>query len=118
MDREELTPRKRENRVAKNASGFLVRLSAQEEWFPKRPSQWGTADAGSEEPSVENPELNGSPFLARRGPYIAMHATPTAKDFFFANFYLPVHSPAFIYLFIYFFAKPLLSFSCVGCGYH
>ena len=29
------------------------------------------------------------------GQYIAMHATLTVKDFFLANVYLPVHSPAF-----------------------
>ena len=43
------------------------------------------------------------------GLYIAMHATPTARDFSLANFYSPVHLPAV-------FPKPLLSFSCVGCG--
>ena len=29
------------------------------------------------------------------GQHIAVHATPTARDFFLANFYLLVHSPAF-----------------------
>ena len=29
------------------------------------------------------------------GQYVAMHATLTARDFFLANFYLSVHSPAF-----------------------
>ena len=37
------------------------------------------------------------------GPYIAMHAMPTARDFFLAIVYLPVHSLAFI-------LKPLPSF--------
>ena len=40
------------------------------------------------DPSVKNPELKGSPFKAWSvGQYIAMHATPTARDFFLANFY-------------------------------
>ena len=45
------------------------------------------------------------------GPYIAIHATLTARDFFLANFYL---SGPFTCI----FPKPLPIFSCVGCGYH
>ena len=36
---------------------------------------------------VENTELEGSPFKAWVGQYIAIHATLTARDFFLANFY-------------------------------
>ena len=43
------------------------------------------------------------------GQYIAIHDTLTARDFFLANFYLPVHSLAFL-------PKPLPSFFCVSCG--
>ena len=45
------------------------------------------------------------------GQYITMHATFTARDFFLANFY---PSGPFICI----FPKPLLSFSCVGCGWN
>ena len=41
------------------------------------------------------------------GQYIAIHATLTARDFFLANFYSFVQSPAF-------FPKPLLSFSMLA----
>ena len=30
------------------------------------------------------------------GQHIAMHATPTAMNFFLAKFYLPIHSPSFL----------------------
>ena len=45
------------------------------------------------------------PLKPRVGQYLAMHATLTARDFFLANFYPLVHSPAF-------FLKLLPSFSC------
>ena len=65
--------------------------------------QWGAADAEIKVPSGENTELK------RVGPYKAIHATLTARDFFFAYFYPP--GP---FTCIYF--KPLPIFSCVGCG--
>ena len=43
------------------------------------------------------------------GQYIAMIATPTARDFFLADFYLSDPSTCV-------FSKPLQSFSCVSCG--
>ena len=49
--------------------------------------QWGAADAEIKVPSVESTELEGSPFKAPVGQYIALHATLTARDFFLANFY-------------------------------
>ena len=39
--------------------------------------------------------LNVFPLKPGVGQYIAIHATLTARDFFLAYFYLPVHSPAF-----------------------
>ena len=41
--------------------------------------------------------------------YIAMHATPTARNFFLANLYFLVNSPSFL-------PKSLPRFSCVSCG--
>ena len=54
--------------------------------------RWGAADAEIKVTFVENTELEDSTF---KGQYIAINATLTAIDFFLANFYLPVHSPAF-----------------------
>ena len=45
------------------------------------------------------------------GQYIAIHVTPTARDFFLADYY-PSGPLTCI------FPKPLPSFSCVGCGKH
>ena len=39
--------------------------------------------------------LNVLPLKPGVGQYIAMHAMLTARDFFLANFYPPVHSPAY-----------------------
>ena len=44
------------------------------------------------------------------GQNIAMHASPTARDFFLSKFYLPA-------LFVYIFLKPLPGISCVSCGH-
>ena len=72
---------------------------------------WGITGAEIQIPSVDkNPELKVlvfffSPSLkpgVGHGQYLAMHATPTAKDLFLANSTLPVLSPAF-------FLKPLPS---------
>ena len=46
------------------------------------------------------------PFKSGIGQYIALHATVMARDFFCANFYRSVHSPAL-------FLKPVLIF--VSC---
>ena len=56
--------------------------------------QWDTENAEIRDPPAENPNSKILPFKPSVGPYIVMHATPTAKNFFLANFYLPVHSPA------------------------
>ena len=61
--------------------------------------QWGTAEAQIKDPSVERTQSSKVlPFKSKVGLYIAMYATPTARDFFLAN------------------PEPLPSFSCVGCG--
>ena len=70
-------------------------------------SRWGTADAEIKDPSVEKPELT---FKPGDGPYIAMHATHTDRDFFLAAFY---RSSPFTCIF---FSKTFPSFSCVGYG--
>ena len=51
--------------------------------------QWGAADVEIKVPSDENTELKSAPFKLNPGvgQYIAMRATLTARDFFFANFY-------------------------------
>ena len=49
------------------------------------------------------------PFEPGAGLYMAMHAVPTAMDFSLVSFY-----PSGPFTCI--FPKPLLSFSCVGCG--
>ena len=61
----------------------------------RRP-HWGSAEAEIKVPSVENTELKGSPFKVRRGQYVAIYATLTARDFFLANFY-PSGPFAFIF---------------------
>ena len=58
--------------------------------------QWGAADAEIKVPSGENTELKRSPFKVWSRSVYTIHATLTANDFFLANFYLPVHSPAFV----------------------
>ena len=44
---------------------------------------------------VRTQSLKVLPLKPGVGQYIAVHATLTARDFFLAYFYLPVHSPAF-----------------------
>ena len=56
-------------------------------WIALKDPQWEAADAEIKVPSVENTELNGSPLKPGGGEQIATHATLTARDFFFANFY-------------------------------
>ena len=69
------------------------------------PPQWRTADAEIRIPPVENPELKVLPFKPGVGPNIALHATPTARDFFLGNF-----CPSGPFTCIFFFPKLLLSF--------
>ena len=60
------------------------------------PMQWDTADAEIKDPYGGKPELKGSLLsLDRAGPYIAMHATTTAKDSSLLISTLLVHSPLF-----------------------
>ena len=56
---------------------------------------WGTADADITVPSVENPELTNVLRLKPGvGQNIAMHASPTARNFFLGLIStFPVHSP-------------------------
>ena len=52
--------------------------------------QWEAADTEIKVPSVENTELRCSPFKELKpgvGKYIVIHAMPTARGVFFANFY-------------------------------
>ena len=53
------------------------------------------ADAEIKVSSGEDTELKRSPFTAGGGQYVAILATLTARHFFLAYFYIPVHSPAF-----------------------
>ena len=71
---------------------------------PPPPPHWGTADAEMKDQSVENPKLKDwfkqncykvLPLKPGAGPYLAMHATPTARDFFLSKFYPSVHSSLF-----------------------
>ena len=64
--------------------------------------------------SVENLELKGCPFNLKHtaGQSTAVHASPTARDFFLELICMPVHSPAFLFP-----PKPVPSFSCVSCGW-
>ena len=48
------------------------------------PPQWGSADAEIKDPSVENTQ-RFSLFKLGAGPYKAINATPTARDFFLAD---------------------------------
>ena len=70
------------------------------------PLQWGTADAKVKVPSVENPELtNVLPGVCVSS---AMHASPTARNFFFVLILtFPVHLPLF-------FSNPLSTFYVMG----
>ena len=59
--------------------------------------EWGAADAEIKVPSVENPELaNVLPLKPGVDENIAMHALPTARNFFFVLILtFPVDSPSF-----------------------
>ena len=48
--------------------------------------QWGTADAEKTH-LLRTQSSKVLPFKPEAGPYTAMHATPTGRDFLFANFY-------------------------------
>ena len=53
--------------------------------------QWGAVDAEIKVPSVHT-RLKVLPLKPGVGKYIGIHAALTIRDFFLANFYLPVHS--------------------------
>ena len=82
-----------------DGGGFFLAYEDLGEGFVESTPQWGAADADITVPSGENTEL--------KRPYLATHATLTARDFFLVSS-LPVHSRAF-------FQKPLPIFSRVGC---
>ena len=58
---------------------------------------------------VRTQSLNVLPLKPGAGQYIAIHATHTARDFFFTYFY-----PSSPFICICFQTSPY--FSCVGCG--
>ena len=66
-------------------------------------ARWGAADAEIKSHFLITQSLKILPLKPRVGQHAAMHAALTARDFFLANFYLPVLLPAF-------FPKPLPSF--------
>ena len=74
--------------------------------------QWSTADAEIKDPSVEKPELKGSPFKAW-SMSVYSHACFTYCQRFLpsTNFYPP--GPI---SFVFFFPESLPSFSWVSCG--
>ena len=74
-------------------------------------AQSGAVEAESKVPSVENPGLKVLRLKPGESRCKAMHATPTARNFFLANFYLPGRS-----IHLHFFPKPLPSFSRANCG--
>lgn len=53
------------------------------------PPQWSIAEAEIKDPSVDYPGSKVLPLKLEVGHYIAIHATPTVRDFFLPNFYLP-----------------------------
>ena len=73
--------------------------------------QWGAADAEIKIPSVENTELEGSPYKAWSRSVYGHTCYAYCQGFlsFLLISTLSVHSPAF-------FPKPLPIFPCVGCG--
>ena len=74
----------------------------------------GAAEVEIEFPSVENTELNGSPLTAwSRSVYSHTHYTYCQR--FIPCLFAPFRS-IHLHFFFFFFAKPLPSFSCVGCG--
>ena len=72
------------------------------------PPQWGSADAEIKDPSVENTQ-RFSLFKLGAGPYKAMNATPTARDFFLADCY-----PSDPFTCIFFLISPEFSLLAVA----
>ena len=66
--------------------------------------RWGAADAEIIVSSIEITDLKVLPVKRGVGQYIAIHVTPTARDFFLSYSTLPMHSPA-----VFFFFFPNLS---------
>ena len=71
------------NKEKRKKEEVKARTYADSRNFP----QWRAADAEIKVPSIDNTELEGSPFKARGSQYITIHATLTARDFLLANFY-------------------------------
>ena len=72
--------------------------------------QWGTVDTEIKVPYVENPELtNVLPLKSGEGQYVALHALPTARNYFLVliSTFL-VHSPSFLSLQILYFLTALV----------
>ena len=57
--------------------------------------QWGARMQKLKFHLFRTQSLKVLPYKPGVGQYTAMHATPTARNFFLANFTLLVHSPAF-----------------------
>ena len=51
--------------------------------------QWNTADTGSKDPSVENPEIKDSPFKARSRSEYSYACFAYCQKFVLSNFYTP-----------------------------
>ena len=77
--------------------GSVVRLNKETVVSCQTDPQWGTADAEIKVLSVENPGLtNVLPLKLGVGQNIAMHASPTARNYFLVLIStFPVHSPSF-----------------------
>ena len=107
------------NKKKKELSNFHYSLQILNSLSSNIPQQSEAADTEIKVPSVENTELRCSPFKELKpgvGKYVVIHAMPTAKGFFLANFYpsSPFMRPAWVF--------PVLAVAntdcCVGllCG--
>ena len=78
---------------------YLLQLCQNLHHTPPLP-QWGTVDTEIKVPYVENPELtNALPLKSGEGQYVALHALPTARNYFLVLIStFPVHSPSFFLL--------------------
>ena len=78
--------------------------------------QWGTADAESKVPSVENPELTDVlPSKPGVGQNTAVYASPIRNFFLVLISTLPVHPPSSSFFVIFFFFKSTASFLKLCC---
>ena len=79
---------------------YLLQLCQNLHHTPHHLPQWGTVDTEIKVPYVENPELtNALPLKSGEGQYVALHALPTARNYFLVliSTFL-VHSPSFFLL--------------------